>query len=30
MVPYEFSEEEKDRLLTIAAGLAQRLAAIGR
>lgn len=30
MVPYEFSEEEKDRLLSIAAGLAQRLAAIGR
>jgi len=30
MVPYEFSEEEKDRLLTIAAGLAQRLAAIVR
>lgn len=30
MVPYEFSEEEKVRLLTIAAGLAQRLAAIGR
>lgn len=30
MVPYEFSEDEKVRLLTIAAGLAQRLAAIGR
>lgn len=30
LVPYEFTSEEKDRLLQVAAEMAQRLAAIGR
>jgi putative methionine-R-sulfoxide reductase with GAF domain len=30
MVPYDFSEEEKNRLLAVAAEMAQRLAASGR